>query len=589
MAFRRFLALLCALLVIANLGGGSLAAAAPLPSPPSPLADVDAFVEGVMADWHLPGMAVGVIQNGQVVLAKGYGERGIDTGLPVTENTVFGIASLTKAFTTATIQSLAEDGTLSWDLPIRDYLPGLRLKDPWVSDRVTARDWASHRTGMPSVDLPFLYRPDIDPAALMTNLNQVDPLYDFRTTYRYSNLGYVVLGEAMRQATGQTWDALVRDRILNPLGMSSTNFGPAGLETAADSALPYALQEGKLVKLPYSDTTSAGPGGAMNSSVADMLKWLSLHLNQGRVDDRQLLSPGGVADLHTIQISKPSASGSFNGYALGWDVEEYGGHLMLSHSGRNPGYGAYISMVPQKGMGVVVLTNLDSSPALFVVANHLMDRLLGMPAFDWNATMKAMSEADLAAMLAPSPTAPLLRDPAVYVGEYIHPVYGTVRIELAGENLQAVYYSTTIPLTHKGFGHFAGPISPETPIDLPFYFETSVKGEITRLLVDFELEGRPVALTRIADPKLRDPEYLKKLVGQYSFMGDVVEITLSGTELSLNLPGQPAFVLLPLGSRFGLKGVPEAYVTFELDEKGEGVVKAVLEQYGYPFEMERMK
>lgn len=572
------LALLLAFLVL--VGSGSVQAAA---APSDPLADFPGFVQGVMKDWQTPGVAVGIVKDGKVLLAQGFGVRDLDSMAPVTADTLFMTGSATKSFTATAFQSLVEEGRLDWDQPVRDYIPGFRVSDPFVSDRVTARDFAAHRTGLYPVDVPFFFNRNVDVAQLVANMRYLDSRYDFRTKYSYNNLGYVLLGHMIERAAGRPWADVVRQRILDPLDMNASLFSTDDMQKAADFAKPYAVRDGKPTETEYLEPASAGPAGGLISNVTDMLKWAQFQLS----GTPRVISAQGLLETHSMQM----VMGAQSGYGLGWMIEPYRGHTWVHHGGNVPGFNATVSLLPEERIGIVVLAN-DESPVGELVARNAMDRLLGLEPIDLNSQLLEMAKVhgvNQKPTAAPRTDAPSTHPLKSYTGEFANPLYGDLRIEATGDSLRARYYLATIPLTHLQYDQFTGPLGHGFPFEVPVRFEMDESGDINQVAVDFELTGKPVVFTRKPASNLLDPAFLAKLAGTYDLKGQPIAITLEQTGLTMTLPGQKPYTLVAEPGCFRVKEQPTVTLVFELDEAGEAAVKLTITQSGYPFEALRVK
>ncbi|MBL8266017.1 serine hydrolase domain-containing protein, partial [Steroidobacter sp.] len=245
-----------------------------------PLAGIDEQVERVMAELQIPGAALGVIVDGKVILARGYGRREVGSASRVTADTVFSIASMSKSFTSAVLATLVEEGKLDWDRPVRQYLPQFEMYDPAVTQQLTARDLLTHRTGMPRHDF-LRFSTHLQPAELVARLRYLPPNRPFRDGYQYSNIMYAVAGYVAGEVAGTNWNELVRVRLFEPLAMHNSTTSVTESLRRADHAIPHLREQGKVRTIPFYDHMKFGvaPGGAIGSSANDMLKYLQLYLN----------------------------------------------------------------------------------------------------------------------------------------------------------------------------------------------------------------------------------------------------------------------------------------------------------------------
>ncbi len=349
-------------------------------------AGMGAWLDETRTMFDVPGCAVAVIKGGEVVAMFASGQRDSEGKLPVSADTLFAIGSSTKAFTTCLLAMLVEEGRLAWDEPVRRWLPEFTLADAVIGERLTPRDLVTHRSGMPRHDLVW-YGADFDRRELVGRLRYLPLNHDLRTDFQYNNLMFLTAGHLAERITGHTWEELVRDRLLQPLGMTRSNLAVAAMQRDGDHALPYARKDGKVLRVSFRDISAIGPAGSINSSVREMANWVALHLQKGEFAGKRLLSAALVEDLHTVRM----AFGGMNagdddvvgvGYALGWFVDVYRGHRRVHHGGNIDGFSALVSMLPDANLGFVVLTNLDATGLPELVAQHLADQALGLPEHD---------------------------------------------------------------------------------------------------------------------------------------------------------------------------------------------------------------
>ncbi|MGC2153430.1 MAG: serine hydrolase domain-containing protein, partial [Terriglobales bacterium] len=252
---------LCLTLIVLFLSSSLLAANSP------DLRDFDAYVQKVMNDWKVPGAAIVIVKDGKVILSKGYGLRDVKNNLPVTEHTLFPIASITKSFTVATLGTLASEGKLDWDKPVREYLPDFRLYDDVLTARVTPRDLVTHRTGLPRHDSTW-YRSDLSRGEMYSRLRYLEPNRDLRQEFQYNNLMFMTAGYLAGKLAGSTWEDAVSARIFKPLGMTSSGFDfGASFKSSSDVAHPYRKDDNEVAhEAPiYPGDPALGPAGAIVS------------------------------------------------------------------------------------------------------------------------------------------------------------------------------------------------------------------------------------------------------------------------------------------------------------------------------------
>jgi CubicO group peptidase (beta-lactamase class C family) len=408
-----------------------------------------------MKTFDVPGMAVAIVKDGKIVVAKGYGVRKLGDAAPVDAQTMFGIGSNTKAFTTAALAGLVDAGKLSWDDPVYQRLPGFVMYDPYVSHEMTIRDLLTHRSGMGlgEGDLLFWPHSTYTRDEIIYKLRFMKPTSSFRSHYAYDNLLYMTAGQIIPAVTGTSWDDYIRQHIFEPLGMNHSNVSNAAFKPGDDYAFPHQRVDGKLQVIPFEVLDNVGPAGSINSCAVDMAKWVQLQLNRGKFVDRdgQLFSERQSKEMWTPQtilpIGEPTPAlaalkPNFADYALGWGVRDYHGRKLAGHTGGVAGLVSRVMLVPEENLGVVILTNAEEGGAFDSILYHVLDHYLGLPPTDWIGAFKSvkdMEEAEAATAMKQAegsraadstPSLPLDR----YAGTYSDAWYGaiTIRIEKGG-------------------------------------------------------------------------------------------------------------------------------------------------------------
>jgi CubicO group peptidase (beta-lactamase class C family) len=418
------------------------------------------FVIKQLADWKVPGCAIAAVHNGDVALAVGWGHRDLGSDLPVTQDTLFAIGSATKAFTAVTAGALVDDGLLEWDRPLRDYLPALRLPDPFVTERLTVIDLLSHRSGMPRHDLAHLGHPGLSREEIVARLRFLPLSKDLREEFQYCNFGYLLAGHLVEVLSGTPWEDVVRSRLLTPLGMSRSTLSAEVMMADPDHATAYQRRQGTIVQVPVRPVTAMAPAGAINSCAADMARWLLAQLGGGQPDGAVVISPQTLRRQHTPHMLIPEdrtfPASTRHGYGLGWLIGRYREHRLAHHNGGIDGYTTECMLLPDDGIGVAVLTNASSSGALAsVVAYRVLDELLGLEPVDWSAQFRPRYDAALAGMGEARdarnvvPGAPLPRPLDAYAGQYQHPGYGTLAISVEAGALKPAFGTMKLSLAHR--------------------------------------------------------------------------------------------------------------------------------------------
>ena len=328
-----------------------------------------------------------------MVFAKGYGVRELGRPEPVDEHTVFDAASLTKSFTGTLAALLVEEGKLAWDDPVRKHLPGLRFPDPYLDEHVTVRDLLAHRTGLHPANMMWVLT-DVDRAEVLRRARCLPATAGFRADMVYSNVGYSIAGEALAAAGGASWEALVRQRLLAPLGLGETTASYEEAGRLANRATSHTLIDG--VQRPIRRETqrhTIAAAGDVQSSAHDLARWLRLHLSGGALDGKRLVGEEVLREIQSPQAiiaTTPAMRAArqvefFAAYGLGWQVMDYRGRPLLWHTGSGNGQLAFAALLPKDGLGVVVLVNTWAAPFVHAaLVNYLLDTYLGEPLRDWS-------------------------------------------------------------------------------------------------------------------------------------------------------------------------------------------------------------
>lgn len=473
----RFARLLAAMIL-----ASVLAAARPLAAG-DPLDGIDAYIEAAMPKWQAPAVAIAVVKDGQVVLVRGYGMRDVGRREPVHAPTVFRLASISKTFTAASVGLLVDEGKLAWDDPVKRHLPEFELYDPYLTEQATLRDLLSHRVGLETGDI-VARRGDLPRDEILRRLKFLQPYSPFRGRFKYSNLMYVAAGEAVSRASGQSWEDFATRRLIEPLGMTNTT--PTFAQLApANLATPYRLHDGKLQAVTTAPIIDAvAPAGSVHSSAEDMAQWLKLWLGEGQADGKTILKRETVREMlamHSVTPIKRRDAGNvyaarFFGWGLGWSVLDYRGRKIHTHAG---GSGTFIGLMPEEGIGVVVLTNLEFTNLGGMLMYDVFDAYLLDPgqAFSrerWGQWLaadeppeitgnKARAKRERTRIGGTSPSVPI----ANFAGRYRCDLYGEIEIEHAGGELALkLGGNPSVRLEHWQDDTF---ISPSPEADAPWF------------------------------------------------------------------------------------------------------------------------
>ena len=553
------------------------------------------FIDAALVEWEVPGLAMAIVKDGEVVFSEGFGLRDVERNLPVTENTLFAIGSTTKAMTATIIGTLVDEGLIGWDEPVRSYLPSFKLDDDFATARMTPVDLMTHRSGLPRHDLVW-YNSPLNRRQMFDRLQHLEPSADFRTTFQYQNLMFMTAGYLAQEITGHTWEDLVRARLFEPLGMASSNFSVEDSKQAEDHARPYGEEDGIVNEIPFRNIDEIGPAGSVNSNVVDMAQWVKLQLSGGTFEDHEIISENHLKKIHTPQMIV-NGTGRFEEipftlYGMGWFIQPYRGHILHQHGGGIDGFTARVSFMARENIGLVVLTNKGGTPLPTLAARAAYDRLLGLDVIDWSARFRPDEEedeeeeqAEPARVAGTTPSHPL----EAFAGDYAHPAYGAFAVTLENDTLRATYNGFESRLEHWHYDVFSTVDMPASMEGARVNFQTNVKGDIEQVTVPLEPAVEAIVFTRKPSEALSDPAYLAQFEGKYDMMGQqVITIELNGATLQASIPGQPTYTLEPYKEmEFNMKDLSGFSVRFV--KQGELVTEAIITQPNGVFTATRMK
>lgn len=431
-------------------------------------AQIDALVQRVSTTFQVPGIAVAIIKDKQIVYIKAYGVRSLNTRQSVDENTLFGIGSNSKAFTTAALAMLVDEAKLTWDDKVTKYIPEFQMYDPCVTGAFTIRDLLTHRSGLGlgAGDLMIvLDSSDFKPKDLVRAFRYLKPVSNFRTKYDYDNILYMVAGEVIERVSGKTWTEFVEERIMKPLQMNRSRAAYNRFPDNLNNIDPHIPINGKaqVSHRRYIQHMGYAAGG-INSSITDMGKWVLAQLNQGKFgtnSSQQIFSEKSQVEMWSPQtimplspVAIPPYNTHFYAYGLGWRLSDVKGYKQVSHNGGVPGMVSQVLLLPELEFGLVILTNQQSIAAISAISNTIKDSYLGIPASDWVSKFstqekKEQAEADsitrtLLSTLGDEQkmtTSPI--DFSAYAGTYRDPWFGDV--ELSQQGNKWVFHSVRSP------------------------------------------------------------------------------------------------------------------------------------------------
>ncbi|QNM81905.1 serine hydrolase [Sphingomonas sabuli] len=442
-------------------------------------------VEQVRTKIGVPGVAITIVENGQPTLAQGWGTQMVGSNRPVGPQTIFQTGSTGKAFTTAALAILVDQGKLKWDSAVIDYMPWFRMYDPWVTREITVRDLLVHRSGLGlgAGDLLFLPNSDLSRRETVERLGRIKPATSFRSGYAYDNVLYMVAGQLIEEVSGRTWEQFVREQIFAPLGMNESTVSDREYLATADRAHAHVRSDGPIVGLGAQKpldgdaliAANAAPAGGLSISADDMSRWLQVQLARGKIpgSDRRLWSEEQAAQMWdpvVIQPIAPAIPGfeavqpNFETYALGWDVRDYRGAKLIWHGGAVFGSLAAVALLPDRNVGIYIAANANEGQLVRGLLYELLDHYLGAPAAGWPEkydVIRTKRIADAAAQVQQEEKAPVKAGPSLpldrYAGDFTDPWYGTINVRRAGQGLHIEFpHSTGMdgPLTHYQYDTF---------------------------------------------------------------------------------------------------------------------------------------
>jgi len=423
-----------------------------LPAAQSPdIPALEASIEQAHVEWRVPGLSVAIVKDDQVVLSRGFGVRELGKDEKVDGDTLFAIASNTKAFTAAALAILVDEGRLSWDDRVRDRIPYFKLYAPYVTEEMRIRDLLCHRSGLGTFSGDLLwYLTSYNREDVIRRAAYLEPAGAFRASYGYSNIMFIAAGEVIPGVSGKTWEDFVSERILNAIGMRRSVVSVKRLSGMANIATPHADVEGDLTVHEWAPWDTTAAAGGIISCANDMARWIRLQLNSGTIDgirvfsetaSRTMWTPHNSIPL-TQQIKDLFPSTHFREYGLGWNLQDYRGRLLVSHGGAYDGMFSRVVMMPEERLGLVILTNSTTSIQT-ALAFDILDTFLAVEDSDWSRRLLALDRSRdstsreqwrkwEATRLPDTKTSLPLEQ---YTGVYGGPLYGDARISLEDGHL----------------------------------------------------------------------------------------------------------------------------------------------------------
>jgi CubicO group peptidase (beta-lactamase class C family) len=413
--------------------------------------DLEAYTRSAMQAFDVPGLAVGIVAGDRLVYAKGFGVRSKSAGAPVDARTVFQVGSTTKAFLAATLGIMVDRKRFRWDDRVVDLYPEFQFKDPWVTREFRVFDLLAQRSGLPPYANDGLGIVGIDEAAMIRSLRYVEPVSSFRTTFAYTNITHMLAGRIVAKAAGTPdWNAVLRHELLNPLGMKDSSYTAAAIAAAENHAEGYRWTSTGMIEVPFTQIFPYDYGGAgdINSNVEDMSRWVRLQLGDGSFEGRRIVSLESMAAARTPKVTLSDKAF----YALGWLILQTPNGNIVWHNGGTNGFGAFVGLLLDKGVGVIVLANAVSFPD--AIGMWTMDRILDNPRVDYAAnTLKAATaKYDAAVKMFAKPEHPRPFPPlAPLAGRFANPAFGKASVTVEGDGLSMEIAATGAKLKFESW------------------------------------------------------------------------------------------------------------------------------------------
>lgn len=556
----------------------------------APLQGFDDYLNQALKDWEVPGLAIAIIKNDSIVLAKGYGVRKLGDPTPVDERTLFAIGSSSKAFTAAGLAMLADEGKLKWDDPATKYLPGFQLFDPYATRELTVRDMLTHRSGLERGDLLW-YGSAYDRDEIMRRVRFLKPTWSLRSHFGYQNIMYLTAGQIIPKVTGKSWDDFIKERIFTPLGMTATSTSITTLKNSDDVATPHGKFDDKVQPLAWRNIDNIGPAGSINSNVTDMAQWVRLQLGSGKYKTEQLISSGAVKEMHMPQtvirlegvIEKLNPETHFMSYGMGWFLQDYRGRKVVQHGGNIDGMTALVAMMPEEKLGLVILTNMNGTSLPTAIMYRVFDAFLQAPPRDWSADLlKSIKAQEALASGAEKKTEadrvkgtnPSLAI-AKYAGNYTNEMYGDAKVTEENGKLVFSYGALTGDMEHWNFDTFRAVMRQHQLGKAFVTFTLNAQGKVDEMKLvvpqagDIAFKLAPDKPADVATIAMSEAD-LKKFVGKYELKAPPLDVSIEmvGGRLKSVVPGQPVGTLVPISAtRFKIliEGAPvEIYAQFEM-------------------------
>ncbi len=554
------------------------------------LLDFDPYMEKLLADWNAPGVGVGIVANDKLVFAKGYGYRDYEKKLPFTSKTLFPIGSNTKLFTSVAAGMLVESGKLKWDQPIRNTIPEIHFDNNELNHSVTLRDMLAHRTGITRHDTMWYKQDSLTRKDVFERIQYMKPEVPLRQTFFYNNNMYAAVGYIIELLSHKSWEEFVREMIFQPLEMHSSVYRICEMLQQSDYGVPFTEKRdsNEIHQIPYyEDTEAIAPAGAIISNIEEISHWLAALMNDGVYLGKQVLPSNILKATMEPAMTRSNSLAEEKGwwellnplYGMGREMASYRGHLLTYHGGAIDGFFSQISFLPQHKLGVIVFTIGEHCHFLTnIVTYNVYERLLDLTLTPWSdrwlevrlKAKEAGKEARAKAGVNKVPNTKPSHSLPDYVGEYAHPIYGTLKIHMKEGELQFKLGKIELPVNHFHYDRFDTP-DDERDGKYSLNFLTNPQGDVNKVTISLD----QAEVTFIRQAKNLDPQLLEKFAGEYEIpSGFRFQVVLKDDNfLYIIFPGQPTEKLIPYKDlTFKIERFSEMTFEFVMED---GQVKAI--------------
>ncbi|WP_111683580.1 serine hydrolase [Winogradskyella tangerina] len=542
------------------------------------LKGIEKQFNSVLETTKAAGFAVAIVEGDKVIYSKGFGYADYENKVPADANTLFAIGSSTKAFTSALLGKLREDGKLSLDDSPLDYVPGLKFYNDNMNNNVIIKDLMRHSTGLPRHDGAWYFFPSHNKDTLVARMQYQEPFTGVRQQWYYNNFGFLLQGVITEKLTDKSWEENIEEHFFKPLGMDRSNTMIDGMKNGTNVAFGYNLDEERNIKkMEYYDIAGMSPAGSINSSVNDMSKWLKLWINKGKLGEEQIIPEAYVKEAMSSQMVVAAGFPSdelpgiqYANYGYGWFLHSYKGHYMVEHGGNIDGFSASVAIYPSDSLGIVVLANQNGSAVPRLIRNIAADRMLKTEITKWaenhkkdlEEALKAQEEAkedNEGSNVKGTKPSHILLD---YTGSYENKGYGKFDIIVENDSLYAELDGNRQFLNHYHYDTFELIDVTDGKVDtsqfgnaLRVTFTTSTAGDIDYMKADIEPLTDAIAFKRTPNSIDVDAKTLEQYVGKYDLYGTEVKVYLKDENvLYVFVPGQPEYEMVPTAEhKFNIK------------------------------------